>query len=109
MIQKIYGLLTPLLIMASVPRSDVNGAFSFIIDLTGDMPVGFNSFFLPGVLYRLSFAKVDDVASDIKPTFPFMVANACIALGFVLMVVCPCVDAVAFWQACSGEDGCSNY
>mmetsp|Transcript_28030 Transcript_28030/g.56523 ORF Transcript_28030/g.56523 Transcript_28030/m.56523 type:complete len:444 (-) Transcript_28030:394-1725(-) len=94
-------MLIPLVVMASVPDSDVAGVFSYTIDLTGDIPTGFSCFVLPAALYVKVFA---DRRSNL-----WYLACLVVALGAVLMVVCPVVSTVKFVEACRSHDGCSSY
>lgn len=91
----------PLTIMAVIPIDDVDGVFSLIIDLSGDIPTGFSCFFLPPVLYLSVFEK------ERGPMW--YAAGPIAAMGLILVVVCPLVDIWSFAEACSSQDGCSSY
>eukprot|EP00616_Rhizochromulina_sp_CCMP1243_P004520 CAMPEP_0118982640 /NCGR_PEP_ID=MMETSP1173-20130426/33290_1 /TAXON_ID=1034831 /ORGANISM="Rhizochromulina marina cf, Strain CCMP1243" /LENGTH=84 /DNA_ID=CAMNT_0006933147 /DNA_START=35 /DNA_END=286 /DNA_ORIENTATION=+ len=84
--------------MAMVPKDDVLGAFSFTIDLTGDLPTGFSCFALPSALY-LATAEGD------HHDFLWYSAVVFLVLGGVLMTICPIVDTVTFIEACTSDDG----
>jgi hypothetical protein len=95
------GLFAVLVVtMASVPRDDVNGAFAYTLDLTGDVPIGFSCFLLPAAIYL----KVFDYERN---NMWFMSVIICV-YGTVLITVCPIVDTILFVKACLG-DGCDNY
>ena len=94
----------PTLIMASVREKDVLGVFSYTIDLTGDLPMGFSCFVLPPALYLAVFNGSKDRESTL-----WWAACACLVLGTLLMVVCPIVDTISFVVACKSESGCSSY
>ena len=94
----------PTIIMASVREKDVLGVFSYTIDLTGDLPMGFSCFVLPPALYLAVFNGSKDRESTL-----WWAACACLVLGTLLMVVCPIVDTISFVVACKSESGCSSY
>ena len=85
-----------------VPRRDVLGAFSFTIDLTGDVPTGFSCFALPSALYLAT-------APEGERAWLWWAAVVFLVLGVVLMTICPVVDTVTFIEACLSDDGCSSY
>jgi hypothetical protein len=117
----------PFAIMASVPDSDVAGVFSFTIDLTGgewcvtsgsrvcasavlliakpsnnlDLPTGFSCFCLPAALYIKVF---NDERSPL-----WYLGCVVVALGALLIVVCPVVATIVFADACDSKSGCSAY
>jgi len=96
----------PVLVMAWIPKDDVGGLFAFIIDITGDLPVGFSAFVLPAALYIKVF---DDLPVETgKAVFMHHASRVILVLGFVLMVACPVADSYYFIKACI-TDTCSTY
>ena len=101
MVATLLLFAVPLAMMAAIPEQDVLGTFSLIIDLTGDIPTGFCAFMLPALLYIRLF--------DGERDWMWYSAFPVVALGFVLMFVCPVVDLVEFTEACRSSGGCSSY
>ena len=88
--------------MACVPREDVAGVFTYIIDLTGDLPIGFSCFALPAVLFTTAY-------KDQHKTLLTYTAYMTFALGALLVLICPVVDTYLFAKACESDNGCSAY
>jgi amino acid permease len=129
----------PVGIMASVPEDDVLGVFSYTIDLTGDLPLGFSCFALPAALYLAVFDGTGSTTTTTTTTATATAAGgddpkvpeaaaagggaggdgngrplwyaACVVLatGTILMVVCPVMDTITFVNACTSDSGCSSY
>lgn len=95
-------LALPVGLMASVPPRDVAGAFALVLGLTGDIPVGFACFVVPGLLYLRLFKPSDQWVM-------WVMAVLTVVAGAVCMVVCPMVDIIQFVRACRSPEGCSSY
>ena len=88
--------------MACVPREDVAGVFAYLIDLTGDLPIGFSCFALPAVLFTTAY-------KDHPKTLLTYTAHMTFALGVLLALICPVVGTYLFAEACESKEGCSSY
>lgn len=93
--------IPPLLLMAAVPEEDVDGVFSLIISLTGDLPSGFSLYLLPNLMYMIVFY-------DERGVKWYASAVVCV-LGGLLVFLCPYLDLRSFIDACRSSAGCSSY
>merc|ERR1719183_1995697 len=84
----------PVLAMATVPLADVSGAFELVLDLTGDLPIGFQCFLLPGLVYLRTVRE--EAQSGAMRAAAVMTAIS----GSVCMFVCPMIDILSFVSAC---------
>ena len=91
----------PVVLMALVPRDDVAGVFSLIIDITGDIPISFSCFILPAAIYYKCF-------QEMEKTLLYFLSVLTFILGVFLLVVSSSVDCYLFARACS-SGSCSNY
>jgi hypothetical protein len=87
--------------MAIVPAKDVSGVFAFILDITGDLPLGFSCFVLPAAIYLKVFNE--------RRECMWYLAIALLVLGLFLMTVSTTVDSILFSVACIWGSGCSSY
>jgi len=94
-------LAAPLVLMASVPRADVDGAFSFVISLTGDVPTSWYAFVIPPVLYLSAFRN--EVAALRNHAY------AIITVGLFLAFVSPTLDVARFIHVCGSAEGCNAF
>ena len=94
----------PVAIMASVPEQDVLGVFSYIIDITGDLPTGFSCFVLPAALYLQAFSEPGDPRELL-----WYGAWTCLLGGLLLKAICPVINTISFVVACNSDSGCSTY
>merc|ERR1740138_511130 len=93
----------PVAAMASVPPADVGGAFGLALDLSGDLPVGFQCFVLPGLVYSCLFRNFP------RRRLMKVIAVVSLGIGALLSTLCPVIDIASFVSACSSEGGCSSY
>jgi amino acid permease len=96
----------PVLVMAWIPKDDVDGLFAYIIDVTGDLPVGFSAFALPAALYIKVFGNLPIETG--KAVLMHHASRVILVLGLILMVACPVADTYYFIMACI-TDTCSAY
>lgn len=94
-------LAFPVVTMAAVPVRNVVGVFNLILDITGDIPIGYSAYVVPAFLYLKEFDHVRDVY--------WWSAWGMLFIGLLLCAVCPVVDVVAFVCACRSENGCGEY
>jgi amino acid permease len=95
----------PVLVMVWIPEADVEGVFAYIIDLTGDLPIGFSAYALPAALY----IKVVGLPTESGTSkYMFYFSHGIFVLGLVLMITCPVVDTYYFLKSCITET-CSSY
>jgi amino acid permease len=92
----------PVGVMAVVPLADVAGAFGLVLDLTGDLPTGFQCFLIPGLVYIRVFPEWSWSPMHIAAILTAMCGGVC-------MFFCPIVDIVQFVNACESDLGCSSY
>jgi len=92
----------PVIVMALVPQSDVDGVFGYLIDLTGDVPSALSCLIIPGLLFV--YASPEENGS-----LKYLGACAMVALGAFLVVICTVVDTYNFLAACLSSDGCDSY
>lgn len=93
----------PVATMASVPPSAVGGAFNLVLDLSGDVPIGFQCFMLPGLVYLYNF-RGDDTKNGM-----LIAAVVAVCVGGFCMFCCPIVDVLNFVNACNSKAGCDSY
>jgi len=96
--------LGPMILMACTPERDVLGVFSFVLHLTGDIPTGVFSFFLPAVLY-LSMFKPGCATGDTE----WWGTVAIGVLGVFLTFFMPLLHITEFAHACNSAKGCGSY
>lgn len=92
----------PLAMMASVPPGDVAGVFNLILGLTGDIPLSFACFIVPGLLYQRSIGAEGGKAW-------LLVARITVVAGVFCILCCPVAAVRDFVAACSSDAGCSSY
>jgi len=90
----------PVVAMAMIPVADVSGAFGLVLDLTGDFPIGFQCFLIPGLVYLTLFPEWRPMQ---------LIALISAIAGGICMFFCPVVDIITFVNACNSEAGCSSY
>lgn len=95
----------PVLVMTWIPEADVEGVFAYIIDLTGDLPIGFSAYALPAALY-IKVVGLPKEPGTAKYMYYF--SRVIFVLGLVLITACPVVDTYYFLKACI-TGTCSSY
>jgi len=96
----------PVLVMALIPEDDVDGTFAYIIDLTGDLPIGFSAFVLPAALY---IKATEDLGKEAGVAiYMYYTSRIILVVGLVLMIACPVTSTYYFIKACISET-CSSY
>lgn len=75
----------PLATMIAVPESATDGVFSFLIDLTGDVPIGISCYVIPPMIYLGLPEEAQSVALK-------RMAYGTLVLGSVLVIGCPVCD-----------------
>lgn len=88
----------PLVTMALIPYSAVNGVFALILNLNGSFPIACVCFVMPGMLHLGVFGI------EKRPCAVMLTVCA----GALCMILGPIMDAVTFVKACAG-DGCDSW
>lgn len=93
----------PVSVMASIPKKDVAGYFSLVLNLTGSLPSSVNGFLIPGVIGCILFS--DD--GNWRTIYYFALLTT--AMGVILTVFVSGLEVVQFIEACQRPGGCSSY